>query len=149
VRCKIATPRKTCKSTSRVATVRSEHGYWATKYDATPVRRSKTLRRQFGQKYDVKKVRNSHPVHLARAAIRWCKRHRTALRVYFLPGYSPELNPDECLNQDVKTNAVGRTRPLNREEMIGNVRAYLRSTQANRSLVKRYFQEEHVRYASV
>lgn len=33
--------------------------------------------------------------------------------------------------------------------MIGNIRAYLRSTQANRSLVKRYFHAEHVRYASV
>jgi hypothetical protein len=33
---------------------------------------------------------------------------------------SPELNPDEYLNQDLKTNAVGRTRPLDRKEMIGN-----------------------------
>jgi hypothetical protein len=34
-------------------------------------------------------------------------------------------------------------------EMIGNIRAYLRSTQANRSLVKRYFHAEPVRYASL
>jgi len=94
-------------------------------------------------------VIDSHPVHLARGALRWFKAHRATLRVYFLPGYSPELNPDEYLNQDVKTNAVGRTRPLDRKELIGNVRAYLRSTQANRSLVKRYFQAKHVRYASV
>jgi hypothetical protein len=49
---------KISKSTSRVATVRSERGYPATKYDASPVSRPKTLRRQFGQKYDPKKVRN-------------------------------------------------------------------------------------------
>jgi len=90
-----------------------------------------------------------HPVHVAKATARWLKNHRAVLRVYFLPGYSPELNPDEYLNQDVKTNAVGRTRPLDRREMIGNIRAYLRTTQANRSLVKRYFHAEHVRYASV
>ncbi len=94
-------------------------------------------------------ILDAHPVPLARGALRWCQRHRPALRVYFLPGYSPELNPDEGLNPDVKTNAVGRIRPLNREEMIGNVRACLRSPQAHRSAVKRYFQEEHVRYASV
>jgi len=94
-------------------------------------------------------VIDSHPVHVAQATLRWFKAHRATLRVYFLPGYSPELNPDEYLNQDVKTNAVGRTRPLDRKEMIGNVRAYLRSTQANRSLVKRYFHAEPVRYASV
>jgi transposase len=94
-------------------------------------------------------VLDSHPVHLAQGVLRWFKAHRAALRVYFLPGYSPELNPDEYLNQDVKTNAVGRTRPLDRKEMIGNVRAYLRSTQANRSLVRRYFHAKSVRYASV
>ena len=92
---------------------------------------------------------DNHPVHLARATLRWFKTRRQQLRVYFLPGYSPELNPDEYLNQDVKTNAVGRTRPLDRKEMIGNLRAYLRSTQTHRSLVRRYFQAEHVRYASV
>lgn len=90
---------------------------------------------------------DSHPVHVAKATVHWFKTRRATLRVYFLPSYSPELNPDEYLNQDVKTNAVGRTRPLDRQEMIGNLRAYLRSTQAHRPLVKRYFQEEHVRYA--
>ena len=92
---------------------------------------------------------DNHPVHVARSAIRWFKAHRKELRVYFLPGYSPELNPDEYLNQDVKTNAVGRTRPLNRQEIIGNIRSYLRITQANRRSVKRYFQAKHVRYASL
>lgn len=92
---------------------------------------------------------DNHPVHVAQAALRWFKAHQKELRVYFLPGYSPELNPDEYLNQDVKTNAVGRIRPLDRNQMVGNVRAYLRSTQANRFLVKRYFHAEHVRYAAL
>lgn len=92
---------------------------------------------------------DNHPVHVARATLRWFKTRRQELRVYFLPGYSPELNPDEYLNQDVKTNAVGRTRPLNRHEIIANLRAYLRCTQANCSLVKRYFHAEPVRYAAL
>lgn len=89
-----------------------------------------------------------HPVHVSKAAGRWFQAHLGAMRVYWLPGYSPELNPDEYLNQDVKTNAVGRTRPLDQKELIGNVRAYLRSTQAHRLAVKRYFQARHVRYAA-
>lgn len=92
---------------------------------------------------------DSHPVHVAKTTLRWLKSRRATLRVYFLPGYAPELNPDEYLNQDVKTNAVGRTRPLDRNEMVGNVRAYLRSTQANRFRVKRYFHAQPVRYASL
>ena len=104
------------------------------------------LRRQNRQKIFL--IIDGHPVHIAKSTRRWFKEHQTAMRVYFLPGYSPELNPDEYLNQDVKTNAVGRTRPLDRQELIGNVRAYLRSTQAHRSSVKRYFQAKQVRYAS-
>ena len=51
------------------------------------------------------------PVHKARLVSRWLAEHREQIRVFFLPSYSPELNPDELLNQDVKTNALGRVRP--------------------------------------
>mgnify|MGYP001609570901 FL=1 len=92
---------------------------------------------------------DSHPVHVSGATTRWLKKHTSRIRVYFLPGYSPELNPDEYLNQDVKTNAVGRTRPVDQKELIGNVRSYLRIAQARPSKIKRFFHHKHVRYASV
>jgi len=47
--------------------------------------------------------------------------------------YSPELNPDKLLNQDVKTNALGRVRPMNLQEMMSNVRSYLRSRRLDPS----------------
>lgn len=46
------------KPAAAVATVRSERGYLDINYDASPAKRPKPLRCQFGQKYDVKKVRN-------------------------------------------------------------------------------------------
>jgi hypothetical protein len=42
-----------------------------------------------------------------------------------MPGYGPELNPDELLNQDVKTNGLGKSRPINRTELIAIVRSHL------------------------
>jgi len=52
------------KTTDLVTTVRAERGYSATNYDASAVKLQKTLRRQFGQKYDEKKVRNTeHATH--------------------------------------------------------------------------------------
>jgi transposase len=93
-------------------------------------------------------VVDGHPVHKARSVTRWLDEHRDQIRVFFLPSYSPELNPDELLNQDVKTNALGRVRPINVQEMIDNVRSYLRITQARPALVKNYFCERHVRYAA-
>jgi hypothetical protein len=71
---------------------------------------------------------------------------RTQIRTFCLPSYSPELNPDELLNQDVKTNALGQVRPVNVQEMMDNLRSYLRITQARPKLVKRYFRERRVQY---
>lgn len=54
-----------------------------------------------------------HPVHRSRKVQQWLDFHRKAMRMFLLPEYSPELNPDELLKRDVKTNAVGRQRPEN------------------------------------
>jgi len=35
------------------------------------------------------------------------------------------MNPDELLNNGVKSNAMGRRRPQNMESMISGVRSYL------------------------
>lgn len=91
---------------------------------------------------------DEHPVHLAAAVERWAQRHRQRLRLFFLPGYSPDLNPDELLNQDVKTNAVGRQRPRDKAELIANVRRYLWSTQRQPGKVQRYFLHPKVCYAA-
>jgi len=91
---------------------------------------------------------DEHPVHGAAAVARWVARHRQRLRLFFLPGYSPDLNPGEFLNQDVKTNAVGRKRPREKVELMGNVRRYLWSTQRRPAKVRRYFHHPSVRYAA-
>ncbi len=91
---------------------------------------------------------DEHPVHVSTAVERWVERHRQQLRLFFLPGYSPDLNPDEFLNQDVKTNAVGRKRPRDRVELMGNVRRYLWSTQRRPKKVRRYFRHPSARYAA-
>jgi transposase len=89
-----------------------------------------------------------HPAHRSAEVKRWLARHAERLELFFLPGYSPDLNPDEFLNQDVKSNALGRQRPQTRAELIGGVRSYLRSTQRQPQIVKSYFQAESVRYAA-
>jgi transposase len=89
-----------------------------------------------------------HPTHRAAAVKRWLGRHAQQVELFLLPGYSPDLNPDEFLNQDVKSNALGRQRPATRTEMIDGVRSYLRSTQRQPAIVRSYFQAESVRYAA-
>ena len=92
-------------------------------------------------------ILDGHPVHRAKKVRDWVAANAEQIELQFLPGYSPELNPTELLNQDVKTNALGRRRPRSQDELIGDTRSYLRSTQRRPQLVARYFDGEHVRYA--
>ena len=103
------------------------------------------IRQANGQKIIL--VLDGHPVHRAKKVKQWVAAHADQLELQFLPGYSPELNPTELLNQDVKTNALGRRRPHTQDELIGDTRSYLRSTQRRPQLVARYFDGEHVTYA--
>ena len=70
------------------------------------------------------------------------------IELHFLPAYSPELNPAECLNQDVKTNALGKRRPVNVTRLEADVRRFLRSCQRRPTKLARYFHERHVRCAA-
>jgi transposase len=91
---------------------------------------------------------DSHPVHRSVKVKNWVKENETRIRMFFLPSYSPELNPDELLNQDCKSNALGRQRPANQTELMGKIRGYLRSRQRKPNIVANYFQGKHVRYAA-
>ena len=91
---------------------------------------------------------DGHPAHRSLAARRWVEERPDKIRLYFLPSYSPELNPDECVNNDVKSNAVGTQVIKSRAAMIGKVRNYLKKRKGDRKQVKRYFHEPDVRYAA-
>jgi len=91
---------------------------------------------------------DGHPAHRARIVRDWVAANRELIELHFLPGYSPELNPAECLNQDVKTNALGKRRPINVTELKADVRGFLRSCQRRPAKVARYFLERHVTYAA-
>ena len=91
---------------------------------------------------------DSHPVHKSKKVHRWLNHNKKRIEMYLLPTYSPELNPDEMLNQDVKSNSVGRRRARNQQELLSNVRRYLRSRQRQPHMVRQYFYGKHVQYAA-
>jgi len=92
---------------------------------------------------------DGHPVHKSATVARWLAREeiRARLRLILLPAYSPDLNPDEFLNHDVKQNAVGRRRATSQDDMIADVRGYLSSTQKQPRIVRSYFEAPSVSYA--
>jgi transposase len=93
-------------------------------------------------------ILDSHPVHKGKKVKKWIKENQKKITVFFLPTYSPELNPTEYLNQDVKTNAVRRKRATNQTELIENISSFLTTKKQRPSKVKAYFKEKHVKYAA-
>ncbi|WP_439642123.1 IS630 family transposase [Gemmatimonas sp.] len=104
------------------------------------------LRQQAGGK--VYLIVDGNPVHRSRVAKDFVAAHADEIRLIQLPGYGPELNPDELLNHDVKTNALGKSRPQNRAEMMTAVRRHLHRRQKQPHIIRNLFQERHVRYAA-
>jgi len=78
----------------------------------------------------------------------WVAAYPGLIELHFLRGYSPEFNPAEMLNQDVKTNALGKRRPVNITELKADVRRFLRSVQRRPAKIARYFHERRVTYAA-
>jgi transposase len=91
---------------------------------------------------------DGHPVHKSRLAKEFVARQGKRLRLILLPGYCPELNPDELLNQDVKTNAVGKSRPRHKAELLDIMRRHLHQRQKQPEMIRNLFREKHVRYAA-
>jgi transposase len=91
---------------------------------------------------------DGHPVHRAKLVSAWVAGHAERIELHFLPGYSPELNPVELLNHDVKANAAGRRRPRSAGELRDELRRYLRRRQQHPEVLVRFFQHPTTRYAA-
>jgi transposase len=92
---------------------------------------------------------DGHRSHHAIKVQKWLRKTEKQIRLFYLPGYSPELNPDELLNQDVKSNAVGRKRADNLPELMRNIRSFLFGKKRQPHAVRKYFLKETVCYASI
>lgn len=93
-------------------------------------------------------VTDGHPAHKTKKLNEWLEANKTRIEVFFLPPYSPELNPQEYVNQDVKTNVIGKKRPINKAEMRNNVEDFMNKRKSDKRQVQKYFHVSHVRYAA-
>jgi len=91
---------------------------------------------------------DGHPVHRAKLVSAWVGRHAERIELHFLPGYSPELNPVELLNHDVKANAAGRRRPRSAGELRQELHGYLRRRQRQPEILVGFFDYPTTRYAA-
>ena len=89
-----------------------------------------------------------HPAHRAKVVTQYLSTVSQRLHLFFLPAYSPELNPDEPVWNDVKNNAVGRARLEHPEDLHRTVVGRLRFLQKSPERVRSFFQMPETRYAA-
>lgn len=97
-------------------------------------------------KHKIYLIMDNYSVHKTKKVEQWIERHQDKLAVYYLPSYSPELNPDELLNQDVKTNIVGKLRASNAHELKENVKSHLKKIPKEKIIS--FFKHQETKYAA-
>ena len=91
---------------------------------------------------------DGHSAHKTKIVKAWLKEHADRIEIFFLPPYSPELNAQEYVNQDLKTNVIGKKRPVNKAQMKNNVEEFMTKRKNDKRQVQKYFHAIHVRYAA-
>lgn len=92
-------------------------------------------------------ILDGHPSHRSKLVREFVASMKGKLRIFFLPAYSPQLNPDELVWNNVK-NRVGRSFIAGPIDLQKRVHSQMRWLQKNPSVVRNFFQEPHVRYAA-
>lgn len=92
-------------------------------------------------------VLDGHPVHRSKRVRQFAEATNGKLKLFYLPPYSPELNPDELVWHHVKAQKLGRRIVKTKQELFERVRSVLRSLQKDADKLKAFFYEKNVKYA--
>lgn len=87
-------------------------------------------------------------VHEANAVEEWLADKKDKIEVFYLPKYSPERNPDEYLNCDVKGNINTDGLPKDREELKGKLHRFMQKLAKLPGRVASYFKHKCIEYAA-
>ena len=87
-------------------------------------------------------------VHHSKLVQEWLEAHKHLIEVFYLPAYCPELNPDEYLNNDLKTNVYSAEPARTRDQLKRKTISHLRVLQKQPQKVKKFFEHPKVAYAA-
>lgn len=88
------------------------------------------------------------PQHHSKLVRDWLEQNEVAIKVFYLPSYSPELNPDEYLNCDLKRGLNAKRMPRNVDQLKSNATNYMTELSQKNSKIKSFFKHPRVQYAS-
>jgi len=92
-------------------------------------------------------VVDGHPTHRAKSVARFAAAQEGRLALFFLPPYSPELNPDEYVWNDLKVHGTGRKMITSLTQLRQMIISHMRQLQKLPALVRSFFHAPTTRYA--
>jgi len=93
-------------------------------------------------------ILDSLPAHVAAKVQAWVAARPERIELFFLPRYSPELNPDEYLNNDLKGRVNAAGLPHDKPELRSRIQGFMRKLLHLPKHVMSYFQHPCVQYAA-
>jgi transposase len=136
------------QSVSAISAVNARGEFWYEIYGErlSATRFVELLRHFMRRRGRVFLVLDGHPAHVAKIVSEYVRSLRGSLELHFLPGYAPELNPDELVWNHLKKQGVSK-KPLRREESLrSRVQSDLATIKSRPSLVRSFFHAPSVAY---
>jgi transposase len=87
-------------------------------------------------------------VHLGKIVKQWLENHVGEIEIFFTSPYSPEINPDEYLNRDIKAHLAEKTIPKSKKALKRAIQRHLTNRQNDKESVIKLFHKDEVLYAS-
>ena len=86
-------------------------------------------------------------VHHSKVVQKWLKTNEEKIKVFFLPPYSPEINPDEYLNGDLKQRIRSGIPAKTVDDLTKKTRSFMKTLQCRSNHVMNYFKHPKIVYA--
>ena len=87
-------------------------------------------------------------VHHSKDVRAWLDKRKDQIEVFYLPAYSPELNPDEYLNCDLKAQVHSAASAQNQKALKTKVRSSMKCLQISPDRTQKYFKHPNIAYAA-
>lgn len=94
-------------------------------------------------------ITDRHPIHLNPQVKKWLEQHALQIKMFNLPSYSPQLNPVEYLNGDVKQGVHDKPPSRNLRQLKQRLMSHLRKLQKLPARVRSYFRHPAIAYAAL
>ena len=87
-------------------------------------------------------------VHHSKLVKAWVAAHEARIELFYLPSYSPQLNPEERLNADLKQEMGKRVPARTKAKLREAANEHMAMLEQDPKRVMSYFQDRRVRYAA-